>query len=147
MSKCPDSCRPKPPNRSKPRKFRPSDVARIWCLVRKNGASIAQLKAEIKERCPDDADDCDCEKIRLQLRILQTALAAAAVALGLATGGLAGSVLARILVRFVAGRAALENLERASQSLEDASDILDAILQDGDWQVIIRDGQSPSINP
>lgn len=115
--------------------------------MRRNGASIAQLKAEIKERCPDDADDCDCEKIRLQLRLLQTALAAAAVALGLATGGLAGSALARILVRFVAGRAALENLERASQSLEDATDILDAILQDGDWQVIIRDGQSLRTNP
>ena len=147
MTRCPESCRPKPPNRSKPRKFRPPDVARIWCIVRKNGASIAQLKAEIKERCPNDADDCDCEKIRIQLRLLQTALAAATVALGFAIGGLAGSTLARILLRFVAGRAALENLERASQALEDATDILDAVLKDGDWQVIIRDGQSPSINP
>lgn len=147
VTKCPDTCRPKPPNRTKPRKFRAADVARIWCHVRQSGVSVAQLQAEIKERCPNDADDCDCEKIRIQLRLLQTALAAATVALGFAIGGFAGSALTRILLRFVAGRAALEHLERASQALEDATDVLDAILRDGDWQVIIREGQQTGTPP
>lgn len=139
---CEHGCRPKPPNRSKPREVNPATVARLWCKVREKGYSVGQLKNAIAERCPDE-DDCDCERIRSQLRILQTILTAAAVAVGLAIGGLTGGVLARILLRFASAQRVLEYMERAKAEIADASDVLDAILKDGDWEVIIRDTNNP----
>lgn len=139
---CDYGCRPKPPNRTKPRQVGPDTVARLWCKVLEKGYSPGDIKREIASRCPSD-EDCDCEKIKAQVRTALTLLALATVAIGLALGGLTGGVLARIFLRFASAQRVIEHLEDAQSLLKQSEDVLEAVLRGEEWEVIIRPPNNP----
>ena len=135
MTECKWGCRSKPAQRSKPREFRPKDAARIICAVLDKGYSRKDIAAAVGEKCGEELEECDCEKLtellRLSLKVMAVAIATISAVV------LARSPIIRVL-SMLGGRKLIEDLTKTMQQLEDASSIIEGEFSRIEEPIIIR---------
>lgn len=134
-TECSEKCRPKPPNRTKPRRFDANSAARAYCAARKNGMSHVQFQQALQERC-FVPEECDCERLRALLRVSASAMAVAAAALGVLTFVTARNPLLNLFLRLF-GRQALEDLNKSRLELEHLSEMIETELVDGVYEPVV----------
>lgn len=139
MTDCKYGCRSAPKKRSVPRFFKPKDAARVICAVLEKGYSRGDIARAVAQKCGEEVEDCDCDRMRATLRSVLGALAVAIAAIGAILA--VSNPYVRILAMLV-GRRAIENLQEAKLQLEQASDIIELELGK-DYEIIIREPINP----
>lgn len=133
---CSEKCRPKPPQRTRPRVFDAKSSARAYCAAKRKGMTHRDFMHEVKLRCGTE-EDCDCERLKTLLRLSVSAMALAAATITAVV--LSRNPIIRLII-LILGRRALEDLRKRVTELEDLSNIIEGELEEA---IQIRPPESP----
>lgn len=149
-----DKCRIVCDYRSKRRPFTVTDAARVFCYAKRDTFEqvgfIQKFKDEVKERCGEfEEQDCDCEKLRILVRNLETTLAVALAALALAipiTAVVSRGIVLRTIKQIAlpkADQAVIQGIPKAKKTLEDTSRVLEGEFRVLQEETRVLTGRDP----